>query len=161
MLADAALLAGVSGQLRAGAPAAGAQRPCLPDGATPMIRCRVHALSGISVGPDGRRDGAHESLDEAGRLLAEIDSLSPGTQSAVLGLHARICTGQEQVLQAEIARLLEMARETDTFGLLPYLLGVSADVAYRVGDWEAPGTSWRRWSLRMSTGSAASFRSAW
>jgi DNA-binding CsgD family transcriptional regulator len=30
-----------------------------------------------------------------------------------------------------------MARETDTFGVLPYLLTVSADVAYRIGDWEA------------------------
>ena len=137
MFADAALLAGVSGQLSAGAPAVRRAAAVLPDSATPMIRCRVHALLGISVALTGAAGDARESLDEAGRLLAEIDSLSPGTQSAVLGLHARICTGQERVLQAEIARLIEMARKADTFGLLPYLLGVSADVAYRVGDWES------------------------
>ena len=139
MLADAALLAGVSGQLSAGAPAVMRAAAVLPDNATPMIRCRVHALSGISVALTGAAGDARESLDEAGRLLAEIDSLSPGTQSAVLGLHARICTGQERVLQAEIARLIEMARKADTFGLLPYLLGVSADVSYRVGAWESAG----------------------
>ncbi len=139
MLADAALLAGVSGQLSAGVPAVMRAAAVLPDTATPMIRCRVHALSGISVALTGAAGDARESLDEAGRLLAEIDSLSPGTQSAVLGLHARICTGQERVLQAEIARLIEMARKADTFGLLPYLLGVSADVSYRVGAWESAG----------------------
>ena len=69
--------------------------------------------------------------------MAGIDSLSPATQSAVLGLHARVCTGQEQALRSEIARLVEIARQADTFGLFPYLLGVSADVAYRVGDWDA------------------------
>ena len=137
MFADAALLAGVSGQLSAGATAVRRAATVLPDSATPMIRCRVYALTGISVALTGAAGDARESLDEAGRLLAEIDSLSPGTQSAVLGLHARICTGQERVLQAEIARLIEMARKTDTFGLLPYLLGVSADVAYRVGAWES------------------------
>jgi DNA-binding CsgD family transcriptional regulator len=139
MFADAALLAGVSGQPSAGAPAARRAAAVLPDSATPMIRCRVHALSGISVALTGAAGDARESLDEAGRLLAEIDSLSPGTQSAVLGLHARICTGQERVLQGEITRLIGMARKADTFGLLPYLLGVSADVSYRVGDWENAG----------------------
>ncbi len=137
MLADAALLAGVSGQLSAGAPAARRAAAVLPDSGSRMIRCRVHALSGIATALTGDGGSARESLDEAGRLLAEIDSLSPGTQSAVLGLHARVCTGQERRLRTEIGRLLEMARETDTFGLLPYLLGVSADAAYRVGDWEA------------------------
>jgi DNA-binding CsgD family transcriptional regulator len=137
MLADAALLAGVSGQVGAGVPAARRAATILPDNGSPMIRCRVHALSGISIALTGDSGDARETLDEAGRLLAEIDSLSPGTQSAVLGLHARVCTGQERALRTEISRLLEMAQETDTFGLLPYLLGVSADAAYRVGDWEA------------------------
>ncbi|MGH2961860.1 MAG: ATP-binding protein [Solirubrobacterales bacterium] len=137
MLADAALLAGVFGQLNAGVPAARRAAAVVPDNGSPMIRCRVHALSGIALALAGDGGAARESLDEAGRLLAEIDTLSPGTQSAVLGLHARVCTGQERSLRTEIARLIKMARETDTFGLLPYLLGVSADAAYRVGDWEA------------------------
>ena len=136
MLADAALLAGVSGQIGAAVPPAERAAAVLPDTASRMIRCRVHALSGIGMALTGDSAGAAEVLDQAGSLLAEIDSLSPGTQSAVLGLHARVCTGQERALRREIARLIEMARETDTFGLLPYLLGVSADVAYRVGDWE-------------------------
>jgi DNA-binding CsgD family transcriptional regulator len=138
MLADVALLAGVSGRVSAGVPAARRAAAVLPESASPMIRCRVHALHGIAMALTGE-SGARESFDEAGRLLAGIDSLSPGTQSAVLGLHARVCTGQERALRAEIARLLELARETDTFGLRPYLLAVSADVAYRVGDWEQAG----------------------
>ncbi|MGH2987536.1 MAG: helix-turn-helix transcriptional regulator [Solirubrobacterales bacterium] len=136
MLADAALLAGVSGQLNAGVPAARRAAAVVPDNGSPMIHCRVHALAGIAMALTGETDAARESLDEAGRLLAEIHSLSPGTQSAVLGLHARVCLGQERTLGTEAARLIEMARQTDTFGLLPYLLGVSADAAYRLGDWE-------------------------
>ena len=136
MLADAALLAGVSGQVGAGLPAARRAVEIVPDDASPMIRCRVLALSGIASALAGESSGARAQLDEAGRLLARIDSLSPGTQSAVLGMHARVCTGQVAQFQAELARLLEMARETDTFGLLPYLLAVAADAAYRVGNWE-------------------------
>ena len=136
MFADAALLAGVSGRIGAGTPAAERAAAVVPEDASPMIRCRVHAMSGISAALTGD-SGGRQSLDEAGRLIAGIDWLSPGTQSAVLGLHARVCTGQERVLRTEIARLLELARQSDMFGLLPYLLAVSADAAYRVGDWEA------------------------
>jgi len=137
MLADAALLAGVSGQLGAAVPAARRAMDVVPADSSPMIRCRVHALSGSGMVLSGNGAGARESLDRAGRLLAEIDSLSPGTQSAVLGLHARLCTGQERALRTEIERLIEMGQKSDTFGLLPYLHGVAADAAYRVGDWEA------------------------
>ncbi|MGZ8676612.1 MAG: AAA family ATPase, partial [Solirubrobacterales bacterium] len=108
MLADVALLAGVSGRVSAGVPAARRAAAVLPDSASPMIRCRVHALHGIAMALTGDGGGARESFDEAGRLLAGIDSLSPGTQSAVLGLHARVCTGQERALRTEIARLLEL-----------------------------------------------------
>ena len=137
MHADAALLAGVGGQVSAGLPAARRAVAVLPEDAPPMIRCRVHALFGIGRALTGNARDARDSLDEAGRLLAESGSLSPATQSAVLGLHARVCTGQEETLRSEIARLVEMAEQADTFGLFPYLLGVSADVAYRVGDWAA------------------------
>jgi DNA-binding CsgD family transcriptional regulator len=136
MLTDAALLAGVSGQFTEGLPAAQRAAEIVPGDASPMIRCRVHAMSGMATTLAGNAGDAREDLEQAGRLLAGIDSLSPGTQSAALGLHAQVSTGQEQQLQAQMARLIEMARETDTFGLLPYLLGVAADAEYRLGDWD-------------------------
>ena len=137
MLADAALLAGTAGNLGLGVSAAERAAAVLPADASPMIRSQVHAMSGAAVALAGDAGLAREALDEAGRLLALVESLSPATQSVVLGLHARVCAGQEETLRAELARLIGMAREADTFGVLPFLLGVSADVAYRVGDWDA------------------------
>jgi DNA-binding CsgD family transcriptional regulator len=137
MHADAALLAGTAGNFRLGVSESQRATAVLPGDASPMIRCQVHAMSGIALALAGDIRHAREKLDEAGHLLAQIDSLSPATQSVVLGLHARVCSGQEQTLRAELARLIEMAREADTFGVLPFLLAVAADVAYRIGDWEA------------------------
>ena len=137
MLADAALLAGTRGDVRLGVAAAERAAAVLPSDASPMVCSQVHAMSGIAIALAGDAKNARGELDVAGRLLAMVDSLSPATQSVVLGLHARVCTGQERELRAELARLIEMAREADTFGILPFLLGVSADVAYRVGDWNA------------------------
>ena len=79
-------------------------------------------ISGISVALQGEAAAARVLLDEAGRALAEIERLSPAVQSIVLGLQARACSGQEQVLRSELTRLIAMAREADTFGLLPFLL---------------------------------------
>jgi len=137
MFADAALLAGTAGDLALGVSAAERAAAVLPADASPMIRSQVQAMAGAAVALAGDAGLARTNLDEAGRLLGLVESLSPATQSVVLGLHARVCTGQEQTLRAELARVIEMAREADTFGVLPFLLGVSADLAYRVGDWDA------------------------
>lgn len=152
MHADAALLAGIYGHVDAALTAARRAVAVLPSEASPMIGCRVRALLGVGLALNGDAKGARGELDEAGRLLAASDSLSPATQSAVLGLHARVCTGQEQSLRQEIARLVEMASRADTFGLLPYLLGVSADVAYRVGDWEGAARDSRSVALAEEYG---------
>lgn len=136
MLADASLLAGTSGQFRAAALAAERAAATVPDRASTMVRCQVKAMEGGTAALTGNAAGARESLDDAGRLLAQIDVLSPAIQSVVLGMHTRVCTGQEMILRGELDRLEGLARATDTFGLLPYLLAVSADVAYRIGDWE-------------------------
>ncbi|MGZ5362023.1 MAG: AAA family ATPase [Solirubrobacterales bacterium] len=137
MHADAALLAGTSGRFELGAAASRRAEAVLPDDASSTVKCQVRVMSGISAALGGDGKAARRPLDEAGELLTEIDSLSPAIQSIVLGLHARVCSGQEQILRAELARLIAMARDTDTFGLLPYLLCVSADAAYRTGDWDA------------------------
>ncbi len=136
MLADASLLAGTSGQFRAASLAAERAAATVPDRASAMVRCQVKAMEGGTAALTGSAADARESLDDAGRLLAQIDILSPAIQSVVLGMHTRVCTGQEMILRDELDRLEELARATDTFGLLPYLLAVSADVAYRIGDWE-------------------------
>ena len=136
MHADAALLAGTSGQFELAAAAAERAESVLPEAASATIRCQVRVISGISVVLQGEAAAARVLLDEAGRALAEIERLSPAVQSIVLGLQARACSGQEQVLRSELTRLIAMAREADTFGLLPFLLTVSADLAFRTGDWE-------------------------
>lgn len=137
MHADAALLAGTSGRFELAAAASRRAEAALPDDASSAVKCQVRAMSGIAAALGGDGKAARGPLDEAGQLLAEIDSLSPLIQSIVLGLHARVSSGQERILRAELARLIAMARETDTFGLLPFLLCVSADAAYRTGDWDA------------------------
>ncbi len=137
MHADAALLAGTSGRFELAAAASRRAEAVLPDDASSTVRCQVRVMSGIAVALGGAGKAARRPLGEAGRLLAEIDSLSPAIQSIVLGLQARVCSGEERLLRAELARLIAMAREADTFGLLPYLLCVSADAAYRTGDWDS------------------------
>jgi DNA-binding CsgD family transcriptional regulator len=139
MLADASLLAGTSGQFRAASRAAGRAAAAVPDRASTIVRCQVKAMEGCAAALTGAGAEARDALDDAGRLLAQIDVLSPAIQSVVLGLHTRVCTGQELILRAELDRLEELARASDTFGLLPYLLAVSADVSYRIGAWEDSG----------------------
>ena len=109
-------------------------------------------ISGISVALQGEAAAARVPLDEAGRSLAEIERLSPVVQSIVLGLQARACSGQEQVLRSELTRLIAMAREADTFGLLPFPLTVSADLAFRTGTGKPPRATPKPSASRRSTG---------
>ena len=152
MHADAALLAGTAGNFRLGAAAARRASAVLPGDASPLFRSQVVAMAGTTAALTGEAREARGLLDEAGELLARVDSLSPAFQSVVLGLHARVCTGQERALGIELARLIEIALEADTFGLLPFLLGVAADVAYRVGDWEAAAAASRSADLAAEHG---------
>ena len=131
MHADSALLAGTSGRFDLAAAAADRAVAVLPGEASPTIRCQVRVLAGLSRTLKGDAAGARGLFDEAGAMLARVEALSPAIQSIVLGLQGRLCTGQERVLRAELTRLIAMARETDTFGLLPFLLTVSADLGYQ------------------------------
>jgi DNA-binding CsgD family transcriptional regulator len=137
MHADAALLAGTSGRFDLAAAAAERAESVLPRDASPTVRCQVRVLAGFSLTLKGDAAAARRPLDEAGSMLAQVEALTPAIQSIVLGLQGRICSGQERALRSELTRLIALARQTDTFGLLPFLLTVSADLAFRTGDWEA------------------------
>jgi DNA-binding NarL/FixJ family response regulator/tetratricopeptide (TPR) repeat protein len=137
MYADAALMAGASGQINLILPAARQAADALPDGAPVRTRCQVEALIGMGLALTGQTDAARTALDAAGALLVDADELSSATQSSAFALYSRVCTGQEQKLREEIAWLRGVAQETGTLGLLPYLTTLAADAAYRLGDWEA------------------------
>jgi DNA-binding CsgD family transcriptional regulator len=141
MFADAALLAGTAGRFDLARAVVSRGEAILPEEASAAVRCQVAALAGFGAALAGDASEARPRFDRAGRLLTELDRLSPAIQSIVLGLHGRVCCGQERQLRAELERHVAMARETDTFGVLPYLLTVSVDVAYRTGDWEVAPAS--------------------
>jgi DNA-binding CsgD family transcriptional regulator len=154
MFADAGLLAGTAGRFSQGLEAIERARAVLPGDASRTVRCQIHAMSAISTALTGRAAEASEDFETAGRLLSGVDVISPAVQSIVLGLHGMICSGQEAILKAELDRLVAMASESDVFGLLPYLLTLSSDVAFRTGDWESSARDSRSVELAEEYGQA-------
>lgn len=137
MFADAGLLAGSGGRFGPGLAAIERAEAVLPADASRTVRCQVHAMSAVSTVLTGRAAEARGDFEETGRLLSGINVISPAVQSIMLGLHGTVCSGQETILGTALHRLVAMARESDIFGILPYLLTLSSELAYRTGDWES------------------------
>ena len=134
---DAAVTAAVAGDCRLVLESAERAVETLPADADPVSRCQVLSMLGMGLSVRGRTAEAREALDEAGRLLPEVNPLLPAAQSISLGLGARLSTGQEATLRTEALRLTRAARDAQTPGLLPYYELLAADSAYRTGDWRA------------------------
>jgi tetratricopeptide (TPR) repeat protein len=109
----------------------------LPADAAAPLRCHALALLGMSRSLRGATAEGADVLDEAARLLAEVDPISPAAQSISFALHGRLCAGQARELRRQVMTLESAAREAGGYGLLPYPLLVAADAAYRLGDWQA------------------------
>ena len=134
---DAAVTAAVGGACALMLESAERGAELLPADADPTSRCQVLSMLGMGLAVHGRVAEAREALDEAGRLLPEVEPLSPAAQSISLGLGARLSTGQEDELRREATGLAAAAREAQTPGLLAYYGLLAADSAYRAGDPES------------------------
>ena len=110
----------------------------------------------------GRTAEGRAALDEAGRLLSEVNPLTPAAQSISLALGGRLCTGQEAMLREEAASLAAAAREAGAIGLFPYYQLLVADAAYRPETGRRrSATSPRRWRAPRSRASSVRCRSPW
>jgi DNA-binding CsgD family transcriptional regulator len=134
--ADAGVMAVVGGDSRLALASAERAMAMLPEAAEPGTRCQVLSILGMGLGLCGRASEAREAFDRAGELLPNVHPLTPTAQSVSFALHARICTGQEEVLRREALSFGSTGRDAGTVGLLPHYLMVAADAAYRLGDWE-------------------------
>jgi DNA-binding CsgD family transcriptional regulator len=137
MHADAGVTAAVLGNCHLVLESAERAAAILPDDASSKVRCQVRSILGMGLALRGRTDEGREALDEAGRLLAKLDPLSPAAQSISLALGARLYTAQEDVLRAEAGSLAAAARDAGAIGIFPFYQLLVADSAYRTGDWDA------------------------
>jgi DNA-binding CsgD family transcriptional regulator len=137
MHADAGVTAAVLGNCTLLLSSAERAAEVLPDEARATTRCQVLSILGMGLALRGRTAEGRAALDEAGRLLSEVNPLTPAAQSISLALGGRLCTGQEEMLREEAGSLAAAARESGAIGLFPYYQLLVADAAYRTGDWEA------------------------
>jgi DNA-binding CsgD family transcriptional regulator len=135
--ADAGVSAVVAGDCRLALSSAEQAAAILPTDAGEGVSCQVHAMLGMGLALAGRTAEARSALDQAGELLPQVPPISPAAGSIAFSLGARLCTGEEALLRDELRSLIAAAHETGTRGLLPYDQLLAADVAYRLGDWDA------------------------
>jgi DNA-binding CsgD family transcriptional regulator len=85
----------------------------------------------------GKAPQARPILTEASRLAKGFDGLGPHWPWMHLLLRARVPLGEFERAQMESVALCERAREAGALATLSGALLVSADVAFRLGDWDA------------------------
>jgi DNA-binding CsgD family transcriptional regulator len=137
MLADAANgSAQVNRYHRAEALARGAVELLREDG-DPAERGSVLAMLGFVLALRGRAQHARPVLAEAERLAHGLDPLGPHWPWLHVLLRTRIMLEQLEQAGEESAALRERACEAGALATLSGALLVAADVALRLGDWEA------------------------
>ncbi|MGH2749647.1 MAG: AAA family ATPase [Actinomycetota bacterium] len=136
MLADAAMANAATGDCRRVLALAERAGALLGDSGDAPTRAHVLAVLSWALTLRGEVHRARPVLDEAGRLAADIDPLSPTAQSMLIAINARLPTGEFERTLAECLGICERAREAGALGALPIPLNVAADAAYRVGNWD-------------------------
>jgi DNA-binding CsgD family transcriptional regulator len=139
MLADAAMANAAEGDCRRTLALAERAAALLGEGGEPAARAQVLAMLSWALVLRGQVRRARPVLEEAGRLTAAIDPLSPAAQSVIVAINARLPTGEFERARAECLAICERAREAGALGALPIPLAVAADAAYRLGDWTFTG----------------------
>lgn len=89
------------------------------DAGDPPARVHVLAVLAWSLVLRGKARKARLMLDEVERLAATIDPLSLSRPSVLIGLNARLPTGEFERAQAESLAICERAREAGAVGALP------------------------------------------
>ena len=105
--------------------------------ATPWARATVLTMYGWTLVLRGRAPQARPVLAAAERLAAGLDPLGPDWPWLHLLLRARVPLGDLERARQESAELSERAREAGALAALGGALLVAADVAVRLGDWDA------------------------
>ena len=109
----------------------------LGDGGDPPARATVLTMYGWTLLLRGQAPQARPVLAAAERLAAGLDRLGPDWPWLHLLLRARIPLGALERARQESAELSERAREAGALAALGGALLVAADVAVRLGDWDA------------------------
>lgn len=106
-------------------------------GADDPVRGHVLAVLGWVRTLRGRMPEAVQALDEAERLSGTVDPLSPGGQWTSFLLRSHVPTGRLHRALQEGTALSARARDAGALATLAGALVVTADAAYRLGDWTA------------------------
>jgi len=137
MLADAAIgAATINAHLQAEELARKALA-LLDNGEADAVRAAVLTMAGWVLVVRGKAAEARPILGTAAQLTRGLDPLGPDWPWLHLLLRARIGLGDFEPVQLESTALCERAREAAALGVLSGALLVAADVAFRLGDWEA------------------------
>ena len=137
MLADAANGATTTNRYLDAERFAGRAVRLLPEGADASARAQVLTVLGWVLTLRGQGPEARRVLVEASRLAEGLDELGPHWPWLHLLLRARVAHGELERAQAESATLGARAREAGALAMLSSVQLIAADVAFRLGDWEA------------------------
>jgi ATP/maltotriose-dependent transcriptional regulator MalT len=106
-------------------------------GVAAEARAHVLAIHGYVLVLRGQMRRALPVLAEAARLGADVDELAPAAQWKHLLLRMRIPADELEGARVESLRLCERARGAGALAALGGALVVTADAAWRLGDWDA------------------------
>lgn len=107
----------------------------LGDAGDAAARAHVFAIVGWVLALRGQTERATAVLAEAERLAIGLDPLTPGVQWLHLILRARIPMGALERAREEGVALCARARDAGALATLAGTLIVTADAAFRLGDW--------------------------
>jgi DNA-binding CsgD family transcriptional regulator len=137
MLADAANGATTTNQYHDAERFARRAVELLGEDSDPATRAPVLTVLGWVLTLRGRAAEARPVLDEAMRLAEPLDGLGRDWPWLQLILRARVTHGEFEQAQAETAVLCTRAREAGALAMLSGAQLVAADVAFRLGEWDA------------------------
>lgn len=137
MLSEAALACHVAADCRRALRLADEAASLIESSAPLEMRAHVAATLRVSRVYRGAHHRTHPLLDEADRLIASVDPLSPTGQSIAMALNLQLWTGEFERVRDDALATRARAQELGTLSALPMLLAVEADCQYRIGDWSA------------------------
>jgi DNA-binding CsgD family transcriptional regulator len=137
MLADAAIASSALADAPRTLALAERAVSALGDAGDPSARGRVLSALAFALQLQGHARRAAPVTREADLSAAATDPLAPGAQWHNVLLRARLAGGELEPVGARCHDLARRAREAGALWTLAGAVTVAADVAYRLGDWDA------------------------